>query len=294
MNFFLEFLEYFNQYCNNVLSKYRDKTELIDNENLRGSLRSNNLEPSYKACIGILEKILKNNHPKFLTIDNDFRLNNLFFYKNKDISIDDVFRRDNTALACDSCFKYYMENRGNLAKIEDLIYGAFLEKRFTDFLSNILPKINNSDWVVKRADLENFHNPDFCIEKNGNEVLFIEFKTIFRPFLIISKLVDPNYRCFSHSLTLDVGKKIEKQKEIVEERGIKTIYLYWYDTPCMKGFYWEDSEVVYRNIEAKYSRIERDGDFNSWGTKNSTTDKIYLNVFEMQGADSFLELLRKL
>lgn len=210
------------------------------------------------------------------------------------VELTETFKNTKKELACDGCFKYYMHNRGNLDKIEDLIYGAFLEKRFTYFLSKKLIELNGSNWTIKRADLINYHNPDFCIEKNGKEVLFIEFKTIFRPFLTITKLVDPNYRCFSHSLTLDVGEKIQKQKEIVETRQIKTIYLYWYDTPCMKGFYWEDSVVIYENIEAKYSRIEREGDFNFRGRKNSTTDKIYLNVFEMHAADRILDLLKNL
>lgn len=79
MSFYLEFLKYFNQYRTNILPRYRDRNEIIKNENLRASLENNNLEPTYKVCINILDKILINNHPKFLIVDKDYKLNNDFF-----------------------------------------------------------------------------------------------------------------------------------------------------------------------------------------------------------------------
>ncbi len=132
--------------------------------------------------------------------------------------------------------------------------------------------------------------PDFKISSNGKDVLYFEFKVIFRPFITISRKVNSSFECYSHSLTLDAGEKLKKQKEEVTKVGTdKVFYVYWYDLPCVKGVFWTTATKVYAfwDDQTEYSRKIVRGDFSSWGNKVGTTSKIYLPLCSMDDFSSF-------
>ncbi len=152
---------------------------------------------------------------------------------------------------------------------------------------------------IERADSENLHNPDFVVALADHQIIWMEFKVIFRPFLKIADMVERNYECYSHSLTLDIsnGKKLDNQRKLVtsEEIGDRNcLYVYWYDLPCIKGIFWMPSTRVYQHQDQQqhYERKIVDGDKNERGQIRAAVNKIYLPLHEMNDFYSIFSYLK--
>ncbi|VVP70968.1 hypothetical protein PS918_01102 [Pseudomonas fluorescens] len=198
---------------------------------------------------------------------------------------------------CKYCSKFHLANLKTIDKDLDISTGKDLEDKFQDFLQEIL-STECPGATVKRADKKNLHNPDFLIEHSGKPIIWIEFKVIFRPYLTISKL-NPNYQCYSHSLTLDIsnGKKLINQRELVESQNIgidNCIYVYWYDLPCVKGIFWMAAKHVYKHQDNQttYERRIVPGDKTPQGKLRAAVKKIYLPLHEMNDFYSIFSLIR--
>jgi hypothetical protein len=198
---------------------------------------------------------------------------------------------------CYYCKQFHTGKRKDINKRSDIKLGNTIENRFLEIINELFISKNSSSLCV-RADQENLHNPDLkIINKETNEdILYFEFKVIFRPFVKISEYVSESFLCYNHSLTLDLenGKKLLEQRKLVEEisKSTPVVYLYFYDIPCIKGFFWMESKDVYQIMDAQspYNRHIVDGDFNNLGQKNSATKKIYLSLTQMKDFDSFMKI----
>lgn len=147
--------------------------------------------------------------------------------------------------------------------------------------------------MCDKADTEQLNMPDFKVydRETGKVIIYFEFKCIFKPFLSITKNVDPNYMCYSHSMTLDCDVKLTTQLGLIEKKGLheSAVYVYWYDLPCVKGIFWAPSSLIKEKLESttQYARNIVDGDYEG-NTKRGHTDKIYLPLHSMRDFSSFV------
>ena len=107
-------------------------------------------------------------------------------------------------------------------------------------------------------------------------------------------MVNQQYQCYSHSLTLDIsnGKKLDDQRLLVKELGLEnTVYVYWYDLPCVKGIFWMLASDTYKEVDSQtvYDRRLADGDFFPGGMKRAATKKIYLPLTKMNDLESLVD-----
>jgi len=201
---------------------------------------------------------------------------------------------------CKYCKEFHVKTLKEIDKSSDIELGNNLEKCFRDYFEQ---KLNSQGIGIRclRADNDNLHMPDFKIVRvsDQKEIAFFEFKVILRPFIYISK-VNSNYLCYSHSLTLDLsnGKKLHKQRKLVEDNigTSNTVYVYWYDLPCVKGVFWMRSERVYQIMDEQieYDRKHVAGDYNNKGKKVGSTKKLYLPLLEMHDFKDLLNYYYKL
>lgn len=196
---------------------------------------------------------------------------------------------------CKACEKFHLGNQKPIDKDPDVELGHEVESIFQGHVNGLLA---SSGLTCRRADTQNLHMPDFGVGREGEPFCFyFEFKTIFRPFLKISTMVNQDFECYANSLTLDVsnGKKLEEQRKLVEnEIGVeKVAYVYWYDLPCVKGIFWMPANEVYAIADAQdtYDRKNVSGDFSASGQKRGATRKVYLPLLFM---GDFQELVNRL
>ncbi|HHH1418540.1 TPA: hypothetical protein ACPY6L_003210 [Yersinia enterocolitica] len=193
---------------------------------------------------------------------------------------------------CDSCQDHFLNNQPNIAHAEDIKRGIDIELSFMDYLNFIFEK-RKLELVCQKADVKFKNMPDLkVIDKFNNEVIcYIEMKSIFKPFIKINKFMGNDYYCNSNSLTLDSDQKLDKQFELIESEGIQhqTIYVYWYDIPCLKGIFWSSYEHVIgcRESQGFYERNTVIGDYNG-SKKSGHTQKIYLNIKNMNDLESLI------
>ncbi len=199
---------------------------------------------------------------------------------------------------CRACTSFHLSNLKNIDKNSDIGVGKKLEDSFQAFFQELLNE-EIPGAKIERADSENLHNPDFSVTLNGIQLMWIEFKVIFRPFLKIADMVEPSYECYSHSLTLDIsnGKKLDKQRELVSSKEIgekNCLYVYWYDLPCVKGIFWMPSSRVYQHQDRQqhYKRKVVDGDKNEHGQIKAAVNKIYLPLHEMNDFYSIFSCIK--
>ena len=197
---------------------------------------------------------------------------------------------------CTYCSDFHLRNLKEINKDPDISIGNDFEKNFQNFfqekLSSECPRA-----TIKRADSNDLHSPDFLIECSGKPTIWIELKVIFRPYLKISERVDTNYQCYSHSLTLDTGKKLDNQRALVTSENIgidNCIYVYWYDLPCIKGIFWMAAKRIYEHQDNQnpYQRKIVPGDKNVQGAVRAAVKKIYLPLHEMNDFYSIFSLIR--
>jgi hypothetical protein len=197
---------------------------------------------------------------------------------------------------CKGCWKYFMSPRNRFAKSLDIKLGKKFEGFFVDYLNSI----GISSGLLEKKPL---NYPDIVIKnKSGEIVSRCEIKYMAAPFLFIYKKI-PGRECYEGSNTLDVGKKIAKQRNFVEnEIDVPVFYIYWLDYPCVKGIYFISAEEVYEYIDSvggmEFERKERSGDFvtTKEGEKKklSQTSKIYLPLYKMKNFESLIEKFEEL
>ncbi|MGP4070656.1 hypothetical protein [Halobacillus sp. B29] len=208
----------------------------------------------------------------------------------------DLSQKPNNSM-CRDCHEFFLGEGKLIDKSEDLKLGNELETVFQKFLESTLNgKLRSSGSHIKikcqRADTTNKHMPDLKLTREGESEPFsyLEFKCIFRPYLKIKDFVHEEYNCYSHSLTLDIGSenkklKLLEQRKLVEENGLnKTDYVYWYDTPCLKGVFYMNARGVYHRMDHNpifYKRVGSQGDYNEKGYKIGSDKKIYLPLSKM-------------
>lgn len=200
---------------------------------------------------------------------------------------------------CKSCENFHYNQPKTINKSSDITEGNAYEDIFIRFLNQKFSSLGVNKHCA-RADTENLHMPDLkIVQDDGKVTLYIELKAIFKPFLSIAKKVNDKFECYSNSLTLDIenGKKLLEQKKLVEaEQNIPTLYVYWYDLPCIKGIFWMRSENVYLLLEeqAGYDRYLQPGDYDQHGRKNSATKKLYLPLHKMSDFHSMFEIIKNI
>jgi len=197
---------------------------------------------------------------------------------------------------CKGCYKYFMSPRNRFAKSLDIKLGKKFEGFFVDYLNSI----RISSGLLEKKPL---NYPDIVIKnKSGEIVSRCEIKYMAAPFLLIYKKI-PGRECYEGSNTLDVGQKIAKQRNFVEnEIDVPVFYIYWLDFPCIKGVYFMSAEDVYEYIDSvggmEFERKERSGDFvtTKEGEKKklSQTSKIYLPLYKMKNFESLIEKFKQL
>lgn len=193
---------------------------------------------------------------------------------------------------CYNCRKHFYIKRPKIETSVDIEIGLQLEQVFKNTLNDYFAKYEPK-LVCEKADVERLNMPDFkiCDRETGKVIIYFEFKCIFKPFLSIAKNVDPKYMCYSHSMTLDSDVKLTTQLGLIKSKGLSesAVYVYWYDIPCMKGFFWAPSSLVKEKLDntIQYARNIVDGDYEG-KTKRGHTDKIYLPLHEMRDFSSFV------
>lgn len=240
-----------------------------------------------------------NNYPLYgsqLSYDTNFnsKCYNLMFSKQREAS--PITRNDfwsqieNLQEECNSCWKFYLKPRNNSIKSLDIKLGKMFEQSFMDFLKT-------KNFKVQRADIEKRNYPDIKVIKNGI-ISYIELKYLSAPFLMVYKKIKGR-ECYEGSTTLDVGKKISAQRELVKKEILEPVYyVYWIDFPCIKGVFFMPANEVYHYIDERngleFTRKERSGDFINTASgkeKMAELDKVYLPLLKM---GNFGELMIKI
>ena len=195
--------------------------------------------------------------------------------------------------ACGGCWAFYLKPRNKSVKSLDTRLGKQFENVLKDFFVSIGLQCVRSDELGFRKNY-----PDLVVlEKNGEPVAFLEIKYLTAPFLKVFEKV-PGRECYEGSTTLDVGKKLEAQRKIVEEEiDVPVYYVYWIDYPCIKGVFFMPAEDVYSyvdKVKLEWTRKQREGNFIHVEGKKVRVGhikKVYLPLLEM---GNFEELVRRL
>ncbi len=193
------------------------------------------------------------------------------------------------------CYKVvipkYLFKRNNFIKGLDIQLGQWYEKAFQLFLAS------KGVTVFKKG----FPFPDFLVGSEDNPKAYFEFKFIEAPFLSANNMVKNtfpysssryDYEC---SLTLDTGKKLQSQREKIENeitsKNIPCYYIWWFDAPHLKGIFYMSSVDVYEywdNVGTLHEREEREGD----KLANQIKGKIYPPLLKMNSLSQLLKELR--
>ena len=189
---------------------------------------------------------------------------------------------------CSSCYSFYMRQRTRSAKFLDIKLGQQFENAFIDFL--------NDSGIPSEIQGKPLNYPDIVIKNKSQETIArCELKYLTAPYLLVYKAV-PGRECYEGSNTLDVGEKITKQRNFVEnEITVPVFYIFWLDYPCVKGIFYMTSKQVYTYIDSvggmEYERKEREGDFintSSGKKKMGQTKKVYLPLYQMKNFESLM------
>ncbi|MFH1978637.1 MAG: hypothetical protein ABIJ92_04900 [Candidatus Aenigmatarchaeota archaeon] len=187
---------------------------------------------------------------------------------------------------CSECARFHMTRRNEMIKGFDIQHGHWFEDAFRDFLrsKNIETK--------KRG----FPFPDIEVIKNNNPVAYFELKYIRSPFIYANSKVDNSRWCYECSLTLDIGEKLTKQRNKIEDEllsaNIPVFYVWWFDAPCIKGIFFMTAEEVFDfwdSVGTSHERKERLGDAEA----KQERGKIYPPLLEMKGLDKFIKTISK-
>lgn len=184
----------------------------------------------------------------------------------------------------------FLFKRNKMIKGLDIQLGQWYEKAFQLFLKS------KGIEVAKKG----FPFPDFVVMPE-NPKAYYELKYIEAPFISANNLVKNTYPYKSKrydyecSLTLDTGKKLQRQRDKYENdlkrSGIPFYYVWWFDAPHLKGIFYMNAEEVFEywdNVGTLHNREERDGDKITKQIKG----KIYPPLLKMLSLDSFIKKIK--
>lgn len=195
---------------------------------------------------------------------------------------------------CASCWKFYLDPRNNSVKFLDIRLGKYFENEFMGFL-------RAKGFECIRGDIDRKNYPDIAVlHKNRQPACYLELKYLTAPFVKVYTLVKGR-ECYEGSTTLDTGKKIATQRQIVEtEITVPVFYVYWLDYPCIKGVFFMKSNDVYAYIDAvqgtEWIRKQRSGDFVDTGQgklKVGHLNKVYLPLLRMGNFEELLNNIQR-
>lgn len=186
------------------------------------------------------------------------------------------------------CSKYFVRFGSRFIKEYDIEKGKQFEYALCDFFQS--KDINSG-----KADKKNKHFPDNLIKNTNDEIMYYyEVKYVNAPYVTIrynEKRI--GRECYEASTVLDVGKKIDAQRNIVENLNNSTLYVYWLDYPYIKGIFFWEAEEVYRYIDTNelIYRNLGDGDVKN-GELRSIIAKQHLPLLEMKPFSALYYLFR--
>ena len=156
----------------------------------------------------------------------------------------------------------FFRKRNKSIKGLDIQLGQWYEKAFQLFLQT----------KGIHAQKKGSPYPDFVINPENPKAYF-EIKYIEAPFISAHNLVKITYPYDSKrydyecSLTLDTGKKMQRQRikyeEEIKKEGIPFFYVWWFDAPHLKGIFYmpaQDVHDYYDKVGDLHERKEREGD----------------------------------
>jgi len=183
--------------------------------------------------------------------------------------------------------RFFAIQRTEMIKGFDIQHGHWFEEAFRNFLKSKGIETNKKGYPF----------PDIEVIKDGKPVAYFELKYIRAPFIYANKFVDPNRWDYECSLTLDVGEKLLKQREKVENdllpNHTPVFYVWWYDAPHVKGIFFMPAKEIYQHWDkcgTSHKRKDREGDKETKQEKG----KIYPELLKMDGLDKFIKLLKGL
>ncbi len=193
------------------------------------------------------------------------------------------------------CYRFvipgFLKKRNQFIKGLDIQLGQWYEKAFQLFLAN------KGITVTKKG----YPFPDFVVGLEDSPKAYYELKYIEAPFISANHLVKNTYPYNSSrydyecSLTLDTGKKLLRQREKIEidlkDSKISCYYVWWFDSPHLKGIFYMDAKDVFEywdNVGTLHEREERDGDEIAEQVKG----KIYPPLLKMESISSLLKLFQ--
>jgi len=187
---------------------------------------------------------------------------------------------------CEECIPFFLQQRSDLSKSQDIITGACFEEPFRKFLRSLDIDAFDTTKVDMRL-------PDVGIRNSkGDVVALLEIKYHNAPFIKARQFVSPNTECYDGSLTIDVEKcenEIRVSKEIYPDA--EYLLIHWIDFPCIKCVLWDKLETALG--DAIYERIHRSGDYEG-GYKVGYTKKTYHFVSKIYDFDSLINNIRHL
>ncbi len=193
------------------------------------------------------------------------------------------------------CYRFvipaFLKKRNQFIKGFDIQLGQWYEKAFKMFLNS------KGIYVQKKG----FPYPDFLVGSEENPKAYYELKYIQAPFISANNLVKNtfpynstryDYEC---SLTLDTGKKLATQREKIEKdllpKKIPCFYIWWFDSPHLKGIFYMKAEDVFNyweNVGTIHERETRDGDVIA----DQIRSKIYPPLLKMNSIASLIKILQ--
>jgi len=196
---------------------------------------------------------------------------------------------------CKGCWGFYLKPRNKSLKFLDIRLGKLFEDILRDFFISIgLQCVRFDDMGFRK------NYPDLIIIDNEKPIAFLEIKYLTAPFVMIFRKV-PGRECYEGSTTLDADKKLEAQRDIVEnDIKVPVYYVYWLDYPCIKGIFFMPSEEVFSYVDEtklEWTRKEREGNFVHAKGKRirlGHTEKIYLPLLKMGNFEELVQTIQKL
>ena len=186
---------------------------------------------------------------------------------------------------------YYLNPRNRYRKGLDIQLGQWYEKALMMFFET------KGLYVSKKG----FPYPDLEVkDENGNILGYFELKYIESPFLSANNKIKVTYPYnstrydYEASLTLDTGKKMERQRECMEElekKGYPVHFVWWFDCFHIKGVFAMKSKEVYDfydHVGNLHERKTREGDLEC----HQEIGKIYPPLLEMSTFNEYLVLLK--
>lgn len=190
------------------------------------------------------------------------------------------------AAICQKCMPFFLEQRSDLSKSQDIITGVRFEEPFREFLKSL--HIDAFDAATVDIRL-----PDIGIKNRKKDVaVLLEIKYHNAPFIKARQFVSPNTECYDGSLTIDVEKcanEIQVAKKIYP--NAENLIVHWVDFPCLKCILWDKLETALG--KTVYERMHRAGDYEG-GYKVGYTKKTYHFIRKIHDFDSLISTIQSL